>query len=135
MKQEEKDLLLKDICAKLPYATKICCTANPKINGHLIGVVGETVVMFGGERADFPISDIQPYLRPLHSMTEEEKEYIKNKWCFEDWDSMYDFLNYHQIDAGDADGFTDWLNANHFDYRGLIEKKLALDCTGLHVYD
>ena len=66
---------------------------------------------------------IKPYLFPLSSMTEEQKQdyqHITERWMY---DSLYSISE-----------STDWLNAHHFDYRGLIEKSLALDATGLNIY-
>ena len=65
----------------------------------------------------------KPYLFPLSSMTEEQKkeyQYITERWMY---DSSYSISD-----------STDWLNKNHFDYRGLIKKGLAIDATGLNIY-
>ena len=116
MKQKDKELLLKDLCARLPFGVKICCADNPKINGYLVGIVGESVVALSSGRADFPISDVRPYLRPMSSMTEEERKEYKHFVAF----------------SGSPDGaanFVDWLNKNHFDYRNLIERGLAIEVT------
>ena len=65
--------------------------------------------------------DIKPYLFPMSSMTEEQK-------------SQYNFYLTRIVFAYDASLLIDWLNKNHFDYRGLIRKGLALDATNLNVY-
>ena len=78
--------------------------------------------------------DFKPYLRPMSSLTEEEKEYIKRRFCYENWTDFNDFFNHYKIDVEDSYIFIDWLNAHHFDYRGLIEKGLAIDATGLNIY-
>ena len=78
--------------------------------------------------------DFKPYLRPMSSLTEEEKEYIKRRFCYENWTDFNDFFNHYQIDVEDSYIFIDWLNAHHFDYRGLIEEGLAIDATGLNIY-
>ena len=67
--------------------------------------------------------EFKPYLFPLSSMTEKQKkeyQYITERWMY---DSSYSISD-----------STDWLNKNHFDYRGLIEKGLAIDATGLNIY-
>ena len=64
------------------------------------------------------IDEVKPYLFPMSSMTDEQKDFYWN----------------HSIDFDDAWTEVDWLNAHHFDYRGLIEKGLALDATGLNIY-
>ena len=69
------------------------------------------------------IDNVRLYLLPLSSMTEEQKkeyQYITERWMY---DSSYSISD-----------STDWLNKNHFDYRGLIEKGLAIDATGLNIY-
>lgn len=124
MTQKEKDLLLKDLCARLPYRVKV----NEAIQGDstLIGLVKErafTTCEVEGCHNDFPIECIKPYLFPLSSVTDEQKEeyrYIIERWMY---DSSYSISD-----------ITDWLNKNHFDYRGLIEKGLAIDATGLNIY-
>ena len=74
------------------------------------------------------ILDFKPYLFPLSSMTEEEwEDYQKIKMV--DW--VQGDINGTFINAG---SIVDWLNAHHFDYRGLIEKGLAIDATGLNIY-
>lgn len=124
MAQEEKDLLLKDLSARLPYGVKI----NENIQGDftVIGLTTErvfTTCETEGCHNDFPIECIKPYLFPLSSVTDEQKEeyqYIIERWMY---DSSYSISD-----------ITDWLNKNHFDYRGLIEKGLAIDATGKNIY-
>ena len=69
------------------------------------------------------IDNVRPYLFPLSSITEEQKkeyQYITERWMNDPVYSISDSI--------------DWLNKNHFDYRGLIEKGLAIDATGLNIY-
>ena len=79
---------------------------------------------------DFTLDDFTPYLRPMSSMTEEEKSEFQNKFCY-GWnykeESIWDFFNHHKIYGADAVLLIDWLNAHHFDYRGLIPKGLAIE--------
>lgn len=147
MKKEDKELLLKDLSARLSYGV-ICNT--PKGDGHLCSI-NQTI--FGTkyginikatERDYFNDKEvcIKPYLRPMSSMTEEEKkEYIEyagyeieesvNGRHYEYY--LKDFVGTQEEPIANVDAI-DWLNAHHFDYRGLIEKNIALDCTGLHIY-
>ncbi|MBR1620740.1 MAG: hypothetical protein IJ669_01300 [Prevotella sp.] len=112
MTKEEKQLLLVDLCGRLPYGV-ICdiyndtCTIKEKLS-------------FGGitNFADGKIC-VKPYLRPMSSMTEEEKKEYWQIRC-----PQYDENN--NIIITDAK-IVDWLNAHHFDYRNLIEKGLALE--------
>lgn len=135
MTQEEKNLLLKDLCSRLPYLIKVGTTDNDGSlenvwDIHLYNTFTEDVNLIHfmeNESRLVDISEIRPYLRPLSSMTPEEKKYIKYKWGYSDWDTLNDFINYTLIDTCDAESFIDWLNSKHFDYRCLIEKGLAIE--------
>lgn len=120
MKQEDKDLLLKDICARLPYGVKV----NNEIQGdfNVYGIC-ENLIFGKTEVAhvDFNIEEVKLYLFPMSSMTEEqEREYLNtcNGYCEYYW----------------TDETFDWLNKNMFDYRGLIPKSLAFDATDKNIY-
>ena len=120
MTQENKELLLKDLGARLLY--------HPIIHIHDLDVIDYDNYLYP-DYLEKMMSDsikLKPYLRPLSSITPEEKKYIKYKWGYSDWDTLNDFINYTLIDTCDAESFIDWLNENYFDYRGLIEKGLAL---------
>ena len=132
MIQEDKDLLLKDLCARLPYKTKIHLTEYSDLTGEKLPskikildycMLGKVQAYCKGFRKD----EVKLYLFPLSSMTEEQK-IIYGNLCYAvihslAWD-MQAALN----------ELIDWLNKNHFDYRGLIEKGLANDATGLNIY-
>lgn len=146
MIQEQKDLLLKDLCARLPYGVKVQFKTNSVIENKykfIYNVDGEYEYINIGKSnltldiikmlSNNCIDEIKPYLFPLSSMTEEQKQYIKNRFCY-DWDGEpYDLWKY-QIEIEDTDEFIDWFNKNHFDYRGLIPTGLAIDATGLNIY-
>lgn len=118
MAQEDKKLLLQDLSARLSHGVIV---STPKGNGHLCSI-NQTI--FGNEygvnieaiKRDYFNDEecvIKPYLRPMNSMTEDEKgEY--HKLC----DNYYD-IYFNSVES------IDWLNAHHFDHRGLIEKGLA----------
>ena len=119
MTEDEKhNLLRKDLCARFPYNVKLKVKYE---NGPWTLFVmhhSENVYVLGtkGYPIEVKLTDCQPYLRPMSSMTQEEKqEYqrITERWMY---DSSYSI----------GDSF-DWLNAHHFDYRGLIEKGLAIE--------
>lgn len=127
MTQEDKQLLLKDICARLPYKVKgvyartdIKNLSICEITTHLYGEIEES--FNGKEKYEFI-----PYLRPMSSMTDEEQRTL---------DSMCNGVEMVSRLSGLKmfDKAFDWLNKNHFDYRGLIEKGLAIDATGLDIY-
>ena len=119
MAQEDIELLFKDLCARLPY--KIMVKVNDTqgimdeidIPNERIFVSNLNPFLYGGAKDSwFTLNGdkIYPYLRPMSSMTEEEKDtYDALTMCNAPW-----VVN-------------DWLNTHHFDYRGLIEKGLALE--------
>lgn len=128
MTQKDKELLLKDLCARLPYGVKCKVSYNSSVindaDATLYGMDKDGFLMFDEIDGDHREFLCKPYLFPLSSMTEEQKEEYKQ--FLEDIDGyVYSIDCVPQID---------WLNKNHFDYRGLIEKGLAIDCTNLNVY-
>ena len=137
MAQEDKQLLLKDLCARLPYGV-ICNT--PKGNGHL-NSINQTI--FGIElgininavhRDTFKLEECKPYLRPMSSMTEEEEKEFGKIIGFngEDENNWVRYDNIHTIYGISLLGINkliDWLNAHHFDYCGLIERGLVIEAT------
>lgn len=125
MTQEDKELLLTDLCARLPYGVNIQYD-----NGHII----ETRELGLGSLHDFIFNDvaIKPYLRPMSSMTEKEKKEIKALGA--EFSSIGSIR--FRIKEDENDGFEygykwidilDWLNKKGFDYRELIPKGLALE--------
>jgi hypothetical protein len=149
MTQEDKKLLLVDISARLPYGVIL---STPNGNNSLLALVKSkkynTIIEYDDYRGnENDISEwkggdvelVKPYLRPLSSMTEEEFEKLKE----------YSGLKYEQLDLASYQNDTykcldfylsevpsyvvilvfDWLNAHHFDYRGLIERGLAIEVT------
>lgn len=152
MKQEDKELLLKDLSARLPYNLKGKVYAevsdgNYDMNGYMIfydapfdvildkidlyeeiihvTAIGneDTVEFIESQQTDgepYTIEEFKPYLRPMSSMTEEEKEEFENLL-----EGIVDGIE--RWDKPDLCEEYDWLNSHHFDYRGLIEKGLALE--------
>lgn len=66
----------------------------------------------------FSLSQIKPYLRPMSTITKEEFDELNDTACLTLYPNGKAFPNGKDYD---------WLNAHHFDYRGLIEKGLALE--------
>lgn len=133
MTQEHKDLLLKDLCARLPYKTAVSVYGIPFHWDYRKFIDDQR--HFKSYLDDILRGDVKPYLFPLSSMTDEQKEFIKNKFCYDlDIDDHPYSLWAHCIDIGDADELIDWFHKNHIDHRGLIEKGLANDATGLNIY-
>lgn len=122
---EQKNLLIKDLCARLPYGVKckILETNEVKIL---------SAIQYDGENTLFDfweddqkiqygyqlyLSEFKPYLLPISSMTKEQKKYIRDNHTF-----------------GATHELFDWLDKNNYDYRGLIEMGLVDDATGLDIY-
>jgi len=127
MTQEEKELLLKDLCSRLPYNN--CRVFYEYIDDLDKKTYGYSLTLntwcISELRANKAI--IKPYLRPISSMTEEEKEDYR-KVCELDTE----ILSKHPMDETPFPALynsQDWLNAHHFDYRELIEKGLAIEVT------
>ena len=129
MTQEERMLLIKDLSARLPHAVTVEHTSGFRGTLHDITIhhmyddndnVYDAICYtdFFGDEDSIYIEYFKPYLFPMSSMTDEQKDFYWN----------------HCIDFGDAWTEVDWLNKNHFDYRGLIEKGLAIDATGKDIY-
>ena len=153
MTQEDKELLLKDLCMRLPYGVNAICDVSSfelfdelrENNGRKCFI---DINSIHGDKVEFwdeegyldwwmPLCYIRPYLRPMSSMTEEELKELNEKYG----NIAYFFIQeppyYHGLQAQHSDigsveisefsTIYDWLNAHHFDYRGLIEKGLALE--------
>ena len=136
MTQEDKELLFQDISGRLTYGIKAYVknwskldrkwyegiytveSIHPFLNDILVcSERGSVEVIVGYD--DY---EIKPYLIPMDMMTEEQKE---------EFDRLY---TYDALIIEPQWKLIDWLNRNHFDYRGLIEKELALDATNKNIY-
>ena len=146
MTQEEKQLLLIDLCARLPYGV-IChydcvipvgkrsldkANAKDKLKGIIPMPGGHIGFMVGIDRVDALESDIKPYLRPMSSMTEVEKKEYKSLFTEreEEYNQGCNFFYSYTLSIYDHQNIgevVDWLNAHYFDYRGLIPMGLALE--------
>ena len=126
MTQEDKELLFKDLYARLPY--NVICQVEFRESGKyqsksmfLSGVFTDEAY-FTTESGSIYSNEYKPYLFPLSSMTDEQEEEYNDLNCCE----LGCFP--HTEEA------LDYLIKNHFDYRGLIEKGLAIDATNLNIY-
>ena len=137
MTQEDINLLLKDLGARLYYGV-ICQVDDGAAglnDGKLVEIdVTKELVRFDADYYwDAYIDDVKPYLRSMSSMTkEEEKEYnsfIIGQQPFDCDFSAYPIEYKLLLYEWDINNYIDWLNAHHFDYRGLIEKGLAIAVT------
>ena len=123
MDTKNKELLLKDLCARLPYGVIVettkgkghVCDINLTIFGYEFGVnVNPTI------RDNFSINDVKPYLFPLSSMTDEEKE----EYC----------QLQQKVVNEDVTKYINYCYKNHFDVNNLIPIGLAIDATNLNIY-
>ena len=112
MNKEDKELLLKDLCARLPY--KLCVEDE---YGDII-CLNYTDLHFENYFNAILEGYVKPYLFPLSSMTEEQRQ---------EAESLAEVIKVPMYGE-------DWLNKNYFDFRGLIEKGLAIDATDKNIY-
>ena len=131
MNKEEKELLLRDLCNRLPY--NVMCQVEFKEDGKynskvmLLSGIFTDEAYFTTKGGSIYSNEYKPYLRPMSSMTEEEQRTL---------DSMCNGVEMVSRLSGLKmfDKAFNWLNENHFDYRGLIEKGLAIDATDKNIY-
>lgn len=138
MTQDEKDLLLKDLCARLPYGIKGNFLNSDGSLSHdpllrKVTITYSCLVTADGNEGMVLNGDLKPYLFPLSSwsMTPEQRKEIvlllnNCDYCL--IHGTIKWLDNHPIE------FFDWCYKNHFDIRGLIEKGLAIDATGKNIY-
>ena len=115
----------KDLCARLPYGVKAQVLGWDEEKGEvevplkIYSINTDGYVYFETNDYDvnyLPVEDVRPFLRPMSSMTEEEKLEFSLV-------PIYAFVHFNEIAK------MDWLNAHHFDYRGLVDKGLAIAVT------
>ena len=122
MTQEDKELLMRDLSCRIPYGVIVNVYRMPNVK--LTSVSWYDEVSVEDSVGLYPISEVKPYMFPLSSMTEEQSKV------------------YHELINGmfgtsaliNFEVLTDFFNANHLDYRGLITKGLVIDATNLNVY-
>ena len=141
MTQEEKQLLIKDLCGRLPYGVK-CNAFLKQIDGSLKSVFGTFKGYNGWATVGNNLVDIEtvkPYLRPMSSMTYEDMQLVREK--FFDGSDHYDidatgeifadtyqpYTSIYTLSFARLSGYIGWLDKNKFDYRGLIPMGLALE--------
>ena len=141
MTQEEKELLIKDLCGRIPYGVKIELTNSwgyhhenvakkgditidrlKGFTGSYFNIYHDNPLDWDWYESDIDIEDIKPYLFPLSSMTEEQKD---------EFDRLY---TYDELIVEPQWELIDFCDKNHLDYRGLIPMGLAKDATNLNIY-
>ena len=155
MTQEEKDLLLKDLCARVPYGIKCkYIDWNIKIQDFitktstLYAINQDYIPTFKSiknegvfiDESEFNIEDVKPYLFPLSSMTLEQRCKVQSllpdkcEITFTNSEIKFYGEDYHKIKLKQFEKLFNLFNMWHLDYRGLILKGLAIDATGLNIY-
>ena len=126
MTPKEKDLLLRDLCARLPYGVKV--------NGVFLNYNKDKDKILYEEcvkELDYNhlrrYWTLKPYLFPLSSMTEEQRQELESLMEVTTVPAWGEILS-------PTPEYYDWLNKTYFDYRNLIDKNLAIDCTNLNIY-
>ena len=133
MTREEKELLLKDICARIPYGVVIHFDEKTDQDDERLYGMRENGGKFLINDA-FYIEEVKPYLFPLSSMTEEQKReynFLKHEVpvCHYEYGDVVE-----EFELYDSPESFEYLIENHFDYRGLIPMGLAIDATGKNIY-
>ena len=130
MKRGDEEILLRDLCARLPYKVKVYGNYRYSNGDEIID--DKKIEVIDLSALDWFVNgiDIKPYLRPMSSMTDEERHEIQ-EILGEDVEIPDDFINI--IDSSrksfsfiELQAVFDYFNAHYLDYRGLIEKGLAL---------
>lgn len=143
MTQEDKQLLLQELCAMLPYGIMVDRLGVPH---KVLSIKTDSIEIDRGEYmpASYYLDEVKPYLRPMSSMTEEEAKYLSVLYGLEDILSIKITDEYIEVVVDDGFCSTeirtiwydeiissieifDWLNAHCFDFRGMIEKGLAIE--------
>ena len=136
MKPEDKELLFKDLSARVPHGVIYQVSrrsfpsneikySNEKLRRCEVTTKGEYGAGCNGATLT-SITKVKPYLRPMSSMTEEEKKEYQSLCVIHGDHDADDNVTYYYFDTIES---FDWLNTHHFDYRGLIDKGLAIEVT------
>ena len=149
MKPEDKEILLKDLCARLPY--NVICQVEFRENRKytfevmLLSGIFTDEAYFTTKDGSIYSNEYKPYLFPLSSMTDKQAKEIQeivgnpdNACIIRKTDGLELWLNSIDTDptiwVDTIFEVQNYFNKNHLDYRGLIEKGLAIDATGLNIY-
>ena len=130
MKQEDKELLLKDLCARLPYHLILHFDEKVQEDDEYLYGFRENGGKFLINDAYY-IEEVKPYLRSVDTITKEEETTLPKRWrklLYEINEKPDDMLNkFLGINHYNASDLLDWMNSHYIDYRNLIDKDLALE--------
>lgn len=143
MTEENKELLLRDLCARTPYGVKVQYMNNIFVIDYVSSY--EEVKLNIPDSYTVGVSEVKPYLFPLSSITDEMIEELNINGFFKYRDTIANVGHleskngvseeiYTYIDIESVSVLIEFFHSHHIDYRGLIEKGLALDATGLNIY-
>ena len=128
MTQENKQLLLKDLCGRLPYGVKVqCITKSARITDALPLTETLNTVLYGYVKEDN--IELKPYLRPMSSMTEKERKELSqiSEEYLDDWSTADSNLVKWKLDAKVSSMRATFYNSHYLDWNDLISKGLALE--------
>lgn len=130
MTREEQNLLIKDLCARIPYGVILNCAGKHAIEE--LKMIDENGLI----NNDWDINEVRPYLRPLSSMTEEERKSLPFPWTFDGTHitSYTEENGFIEIQESDVIKLIDQLLKGHFDFHGLIPKDLAISTETFNPY-
>lgn len=142
MTQEDRQILLKDLCARVSYGVKVQYMNNIFAIEYVSPMYGE-VKLDISDNWTVGVSEVKPYLFPFSSITDEQKSELNKKFNVQFLGNDIYSIHHHsegywdddlELDLQDWLWFINWCHKNHFDIYGLIPMGLALDATGLNVY-
>lgn len=130
--QLDKNLLLKDLCCRLPYKPMVHCESDmSRFPIDAIDAYG--CVSHEGMKFDIEKNGIKPYLFPLSNMTKEQFQEF-NSFNLTNCAYSYEIpFKFHHIQTFSLPVLA-WFLEHYFDINGLLEKDLAIDATGLNIY-
>ena len=147
MTKEDEDLLIKDLCTRLPYGVKISVQSWDEEEQEYIDKVDvlysvnrDGYIKSSNEDYDFSIENIKPYLFPLSSMTDEQydemeklvsEDYLENIQVMKEMREKVEFITHWPLYSPKV---IDWFHKKHIDYLGLISMGLAIDATDKNIY-
>ena len=140
MTQEDRQIFLKDLCARTPYGVKVQYMNNIFVIDYVSPMYGE-VKLDTSDNWTVGVSEVKPYLFPLSSLTEEQRNNISKLLI----STQNEFSPYGEINMKGCDNLfissvkqsnalINYCLTNHLDINGLIEEGLAIDATGLNIY-
>ena len=141
LEEKDRDLLLRDLCARVPYGVKVQYMNNIFVIDYVSSY--EEVKLDIPDNWTVGVSEVKPYLFPFSSITDEQKSELNKKFTVQFSGNNVYSIHYHsegywdtdlELDLQDWLWFINWCYKNHFDIYGLIPMGLAIDATGLNVY-